>query len=368
MSPSTVRVIWAIYRKDLAVWWRNRVSLAASIVPVFAFLIIQAVGSAAVGTNPVALVTLDTGPAGQQMRQIIHDADVFRLTDATPEQAQALLHDLRVAAIVTIPADFTERVQAHDPAPVEVSLNNLNLDFANDIRRAVPDAITQYYAAQGSASPIKVGIHETDLRERDIQFFQYNVLPMLVLLLILNGLVTSGVAAAREWESYTIKEMLLAPIPHSAIILGKVLAGFTVTFLLGLLILLMGAALNWTRPEGVEWLTTILIIALVAFMGTGLGVAVGAALQRMQPVASVSINVAFYLFFLAGGIGVLAFQPAWLQAVAVFNPLAYGVHALQMAVFYGSTDRLGLDLLVLSLSSLVVLGLGALSMRRGIAG
>ena len=31
------------------------------------------------------------------------DAGVFRLTDATREQAQSLLHDLRVAAIVTIP-------------------------------------------------------------------------------------------------------------------------------------------------------------------------------------------------------------------------------------------------------------------------
>jgi len=367
MHPSTVRVIWAIYRKDLAVWWQNRVSLVASIMPVVGFLVVQAVGAAAVGRNPVALVTLDSGPAGQQMQQIIHTADVFRLTDATPEQAQALLHDLRVAAVITIPADFTQRVLAHDPAPVEVTLNNLNLDFANDIRRAVPDAITQYYAAQGSASPIKVTIRETDLRQRDIQFFQYNVLPLLVLLLVLNGLVTSGIAAAREWESRTVKEMLLAPIPGRGIILGKVLAGFTVTFLLGLLMLLMGAALDWTRPAGVEWLTSLMIIALVSFMATGLGVAVGAAVQHIQPVTGLSINVAFYLFFLAGGIGVLAFQPAWLQAVAVFNPLAYGVHALQMAVFYGSTDQLGRDMLVLSLCSLAALGLGALSLRRGIS-
>ena len=368
MSPSILRVIWAIYRKDLAVWWRNRVTLAASIMPVVGFLVVQAVGAAAVGRNPVALVALDSGPAGQQMKQIIHSANVFRLTDATPDEAQTLLHDLRVAAVITIPADFSQRVQAHDPAPVDVTLNNLNLDFANDIRRAVPDAITQYYAAQGSTSPIKVTVSETDLRRRDVQFFQYNLLPMLVLLLILNGLVTSGIAAAREWESRTVKEMLLAPIPGQAIILGKVLAGFTVTFLLGLLMLSMGAALDWTRPAGAEWLVTLLIIALVAFMGTGLGVAAGAALQRIQPVTGLSIMSAFYLFFLAGGIGVLAFSPAWLQTVAVYNPLAYGVHALQMAVFYSSTDQLGRDVLVLSLCSLGALGLGALSMRRSIAG
>ncbi len=365
---STLRAIWAIYRKDLAVWWHNRVSLVASIMPVIGFLAIQAVGAVAVGRSPVALVTLDSGRAGQQMQQIIHTADVFRLTDATPDQAQALLHNLQVAAIITIPADFTQRVQAHDPAPVDVSLNNLNLDFANDIRRAVPDAITQYYAAQGSASPLKVTVRETDLRPRDVQFFQYNVLPMLVLLLILNGLVTSGIAAAREWETRTIKEMLLAPVARPAIIAGKVLAGFTVTFLLGLLVLGLGAAGGLIEPAGLGWPTTVLVMALVAFMGTGLGVAVGAAVQRIQPVTAVSITAAFYLFFLAGGIGVLAFAPDWLQAVAVYDPLAYGVHALQMAVFYSSTDQLGRDLLVLSLSSVAALGLGALSMRRQIAG
>ena len=56
MTTSIFRVIWAIYRKDLAVWWRNRVSLAASILPVLGFLVVQAVGASSVGTSPVALV------------------------------------------------------------------------------------------------------------------------------------------------------------------------------------------------------------------------------------------------------------------------------------------------------------------------
>ncbi len=66
---------------------------------------------------------------------------------------------------------------------------------------------------------------------------------------------------------------------------------------------------------------------MVALLGTGLGVAVGAAFQRIPPVSAVSILVAFYLFFLAGGSGVLAFHPIWLQQIPSFDPLAYGVHA-----------------------------------------
>src|SRR5258708_13678885 len=79
-------------------------------------------------------------------------------------------------------------------------------------------------------------------------------------------------------------------------------------------------------------------------MSSGLGVALGATLQRMQPVIAIANSGSIYLFFLAGGIGVLAFEPDWLQNIAAFIPLTYGRHALEMAIFYSSSDRFGLDM------------------------
>ena len=367
MTLAFFRSVWAIVRKDLRVWLSNRRNIAATVVPPIAFLLIQALGAVAVGRSPVALVTLDQGAKGQQMQQIFHRADVFRVTDATPAQAAALYKNIQVIAIITIPSDFTQRVNAHDSSPVDVRVNNLNLDFTNDIRRSVPDAITQFYQAQGNTSPIKVTVHEQDVRARDVQLFQYAVLPTIILLLTLSGLVTSSISTAREWETRTVKEMLLSPTSHTAIIIGKVLAGFITTFLLGMLVFLLGAALGWTRPEGIYWLTSIIILAMIALFSTGLGVALGAALHKSQPVIAISINIAIYLFFLAGGIGVIAFEPLFLQNIAAYVPLTYGIHALEQAVFYSSSDLFGRDMLVLGLCALAALGLGVLSMRRGIA-
>ncbi len=360
------RRVWTIFRKDLRVWWNNKVNIAISALPVIGLLFIEGLFAVAVGRSPVALVTLDQGAQGKQMQQIFHQADVFRITDTSPQQAQELLRSLQVVAVITIPADFTPRVLAHQPTPIDVTVNNLNLDFTDDIRRAVPDVITQFYAAQGNADPVEVTIQEHDLRQRDVELFQYNVLPMLVLLLLMNGLVTNSIAAAREWESRTIKEMLLAPVARSEIITGKVLAGFVSTFALGILMLLLTTAVGWIQPEGIYWLTTLGIMALVALLSSGLGVAVGAVLQRVQPVSSVAILIALYLYLLAGGIGVLAFQPTWIQNLATYNPLTYGLHALEQAVFYSSSDLLGRDALVLSLSALAALGLGFFAMRREI--
>jgi ABC-2 type transport system permease protein len=358
--------VWIILRKDIRVLLRQPVNIAATILPPLAFLLVNALGAAAVGRNPVALVTLDKGIKGQQMAQIIHNADVFRITDATPAQAHALLNNVAVAAIITIPSDFTQRVNAHENAPIDVIVNNLNLDFTNDIRRSVPDAITQYYQAQGEISPIKVTMQETNLRHRDVDFFQYNVLPTILLLLMISGLINGGLSTAREWESRTVKELLLSPVSRGAIITGKVLAGFIITFMLGTLVLLLGYALGWTQPQGVYWLSALLTIALVSLFSAGLGVAVGAALRRVQVVIAVSINVAIYLFFLAGGIGVLAFEPIWLQNIAAFVPLTYGRHALEQAVFYSASDQFVRDMLVLALAAAVAIVLGIFSMRRGI--
>ena len=359
--------VWSLIKKDLRVWLRQPTNIVVTFVPPIAFLLVSALGTAAVGRSPVALVTLDHDTSGQQMQQIFHQADVFRITDSTPQQARALYNGVQVVAIITIPADFTQRVNAHEQSPIDIELNNLNLDFTNDIRRSVPDVITQYYQAQGEASPVHITSQETNLRNRDIDLFAYSVLPSIILLLTISGLVNGALGTAREWESQTVKELLLSPTPRSALIVGKVLAGFLITFVLGVFVLLVGYLLGWTKPEGIYWLTALLAIALVSLMSAGLGVAVGAAIKRIQPVAGVSINVAFYLFFLAGGTGVVAFAPTILQNIAAFVPLTYGRHALEMAVFYNSSDLLGRDVAVLVGSALVALVLGSLSMRRGIA-
>ena len=367
MFLTFLRTIWTVMRKDIRIWLRQPANIAATVIPPIAFLLVEALGAAAVGRSPVALVRLDNGPKGIEMAQIFHSADVFRITDATPQQALSLYNTIQVVAIITIPANFTQQVDAHASAPITVTVNNLNLDFTNDIRRSVPDAITQFYHAQGSASPIHVTLQEQDVRRQDVQLFEYSVLPTIVLLLTIGGLITGGLAAAREWETRTVKELLLSPTTRTAIILGKVLAGFVTTFFLGTLVLVLASLLGWIHPEGMYWLTSLAIIALVALFSSGLGVAIGALIQRIQPVIAVSINVALYLFFLAGGIGVLAFEPLFLQNIAAFVPLTYGTHALEQAVFYSSTDQLGRDALVLGTCAVVSVCLGVLAMRRGIA-
>jgi len=228
--------------------------------------------------------------------------------------------------------------------------------------------VTRYFASLGDTSPIRISVQESDLRARDIEMFQYSVVPTIVFLLMISALISGGLATTREWESLTVKELLLAPVRPAALVAGKVLAGWMTSFSLGLLVLVAATALGWVYPAGISWLTAALVIALISLFGASLGVALGAAIRRVQAMIITCILVTLYLFFLGGGLGVLAFEPEWLQAVASFVPLTYGIHALQMALFYDSADALLRDVAVLAGVSLAALAAGSLSLRRKLVG
>jgi ABC-2 type transport system permease protein len=360
------QVVWTIARKDIRIWLRHPLMLISSLLVPLTYFLVVWLGSQAVGHNPVAVVNEDRGPEGSKIVQAIRQADVFRLYVVPADRAQGLYSSLQVAAILTIPQNFSQRVDAKAPVALQVYLNNYNLDLAGDIRRAVPDAVTTYYQMQGDRSPMKVTIAEQPLRPQDITLFEYSVLPLVILIVTVTGIIFSGMAATNEWEQKTIKELLLAPFAAFLIILGKVFAGFICTFILAASMLALGALLGLYQITGIYWLSTLAVVALASAMSSGVGVAIGATFQRKQPVSYAATLAAVWAFAGAGGVGVIFFEPEWLQSIAQFDPLTYAIHALQEGIFYQSTALLGRDLAVLAVTACIALFFGSLSMRRGI--
>ncbi len=358
-----VRAALAIAAKDIVTWARTPAAIAVSLLPPIAFLLIIFIVAGATGRNPVAVVVEDNGPQAQRLVSILEESDAFRVQPATPDEATHLLDTLQVAAAITIPASFDDDYRMHRPDPVQIRINNLNLDFTNDLRRSLPAAITRFYAGQPD-NPIMVGVAESDLRPHDVGLVQFELVPILVLLLTLMGVVNGGLATAREFEDLTIKALLLSPISRGTLIAGKILACWVTTMLVAAVVLILSAISGFLRPAGWYWLPALAVTALISLAAAGLGTALGGALRRFSAVSASGINLAIYLFFLSGGIGVAAFLPGWIQAIAHFTPTFYGVDALEAAIFYQSTDNLGRDLAVLLATAAGGLVLGTVSLRR----
>ncbi len=237
-TPTSFRVIRSVIRKDILEWLHQPRQIIVTILPTFGLLFVLILGAAAVGHNKVALVVLSTGPHTDQMVQAIEKQNAFVITRTTNEEADTLIKSLKIEAVITIPADFESRFMAGQTAPIDYEVNNLNLDFTNDLRRSLPDAITTFYASQPK-SPITVSVNENDLRLQDIDQVQFQVLPLLVQLLTAAGVLNTGLAAAREWETLTIKELYQAPINRRDLIIGKTMAGWLITMFYGIVALVI---------------------------------------------------------------------------------------------------------------------------------
>jgi ABC-2 type transport system permease protein len=381
--------IIAIVRKDISVWFRQPTTIAATVLPAIAFMVILYFGAQAIGRNPVAIVVQDDGPHAQELVKILNNSDAFRVTMITslPQKAEEALNQIKVAAVITIPPNFDTAFDNRNPDPVFIHINNLNLDFTNDLRRSLPAAITEFYSektnnhdnnnsndnnsissssSKNHTTPIIINVNETDLRKQDIDILRFELVPNLVLLLTTAGIVNAGLATAREWEDLTIKELLLAPISKTSLIIAKMLSGWFTTLIVASTVIVLGAVTGYLRPDSLlYWMTTIIIIFLIALTSTGLGVAIGAATRKIQRVTAIGIPLSIDLFFLSGGISVAAFLPSWLQTISHFVPTYYGIHALEMAIFYSSTEGLAVDITVLAVTTVVAGMLGILSLRRG---
>jgi ABC-2 type transport system permease protein len=355
----------ATARKDVLAYLRQWKTIVTSLVMPGTYILVALLGSIAVGRNPVALVVQDRAPIAEQVARAIVASDVFRVSRVSANEAQALYDQLAVGAILTIPPGFSQAVENHQSAPILVVANNLNLDFMNDVRRSVPDAITVYYGGLAN-SPLTITVAQHNLRPRDVDLFQYEVVPLITLLVTVVGLIASSSGTAREFETLSIKEIMLAPTRRIAIVLGKVAASWVATCCTGLIMFAAGYALGWTRPEGAFVLTTLLAIALVALFAATAGIALGCVLRRVQSVNVLSTTGSVWLFFLAGGLGIIQFEPVLLRQVAALDPLTYGTHMLQMAIFYSSFDRLTLDVLVLVGASAALFAVSLAAMRPGL--
>jgi ABC-2 type transport system permease protein len=162
----TLRVVWACMKKDIKSALTDRVFTIVGVFVPVNILILLSLFVLAGSQAPTAVVMQDTGPYAQQFYGAMSHAHSFRLQIASASDAQHLLSTGRIVAVVTIPADFDARIRQNQPVRVGVQINNLNTDFTNDIRRAIPLSITSFYA---KAFPDLVDItpREFDLQPQD---------------------------------------------------------------------------------------------------------------------------------------------------------------------------------------------------------
>ncbi len=318
----SLRVIWACAKKDIRSTLTERTLIILGSVVPLNFLILMSLLVISGGYAPTAVVMQDSGPYAQQLYDAMSNAHSFLLRKASETEAAQLIQTGRIVAIVTIPPDFDTRIQQNQPVQVEVEINNLNTDFTNDIRRAVPLSITSFYA---KAFPKVATIvpREQDSYPQDTDYIPYLAVSVLVIGLLLGGTMQAGIGVAREWEKETMKELLLSPASRWPIVVGKMLGAFVVAVLSVLIVLLALIFVIGVRP--IHWYE--MIGASLLGLGTfiALGTLLGTVLRSRQSVIALAFGISIPLFFLSGAFGPIAFDTSAIQVIAQILPVYYAI-------------------------------------------
>lgn len=358
-----LRVIWACAVKDIKSALTERTFTIVGVFIPVNVLILMSLFVLGGSQAPTAVVMQDTGPYAQQFYNAMNHAHSFRLQMATAAEAEDLIQAGKIVAIVTIPPGFDARIAHNQPVQVDVQINNLNTDFTNDIRRAVPLSITSFYA-KAFPNLVTVVPQEQDFYAQDTDYIPYLTISILVISLMIGALLPAGTGSAREWESETMKELLLSPAPRWAMLVGKMLGAFLVSLasvvvILAVLIFMVGVSpSNWGEVIGYTLLTLTIFISL--------GTLIGTLLKQRQAVAALSLGISIPLFFVSGAFGPISFTTPAVQVIARIFPVYYAI-VLQQHAFHNftlNTLGTGVNVLVLCAYALVVIALATFVLRR----
>jgi ABC-2 type transport system permease protein len=141
-------------------------------------------------------------------------------------------------------------------------------------------------------------------------------------------------AASIVWdrEFGFLREMMVAPVRRSSIVIGKCLGGATVASFQGVIIICL-AGLVHVPYDPLLILGVFGLQLLLAFAITAFGVMIAVRIKQMQSFMGVMQMIVMPMFFISGALFPVAGLPGWLSVLNRLDPLTYAVDPMRRLVF-----------------------------------
>ena len=158
------------------------------------------------------------------------------------------------------------------------------------------------------------------------------IFPGVLCVAVLFTAMVSAASLVWDRELGFLREMLVAPVSRTSIILGKCLGGATIAASQGVIVLALAGLVD-VPYDPLLILGAFGLLVLLAFTVTAFGVLVAVTIKQAQTFTWVMQMVVFPMFFLSGALYPVAGLPAWLEVLNRINPLTYAVDPMRHLVF-----------------------------------
>lgn len=171
-----------------------------------------------------------------------------------------------------------------------------------------------------------------DLGGSDVSFIQF-MYPGIIAMTVVMSSLFAGLSVVWDREFGFLKEVLVAPLSRTGIVMGKAVGGSIAAVLQGTVMLVLAPVLGVDlTPLLVAKLIPMIIVLSLSL--SGLGILIATRMRSQQGFQVVIQLLIFPLIFLSGVFFPIDGVPPWLQVIAKINPLSYGVDAIRQ-IFLG---------------------------------
>lgn len=163
----------------------------------------------------------------------------------------------------------------------------------------------------------------------DLRTFLY---PGILGMAVMFTAMFSAASIVWDREFGFLREMLVAPVRRSSIVIGKCLGGATVAAFQGVIVICIAGLV------GVPYAPTLVLSVfriqlLLAFAITAFGVMCAARVNQMQSFMALTQLLILPLYFLSGAMFPATRLPTWLTVLNRIDPLTYAVDPMRRVVF-----------------------------------
>ncbi len=184
------------------------------------------------------------------------------------------------------------------------------------------------------------------------------IFPGIVGMTLLFTSMRSGISVIWDREFGFLKEILVAPISRTSIVLGKALGGATNAIIQGAMLLLLSFIVG-VQITPLDFIAILPVMLLISLGFDGFGLFIASIIDSFEGFQTIMSFIIMPTFFLSGALFPLTNAPSWLKTLSLLNPLTYGVDAIrgiilnegQFPIYYDVLVLLGFSSFVLFITS-----------------
>ena len=328
--PAALVRILALTRKELlAVLKDKRARLSLFIPPIVQGLIFGYAATYDLNHVPYALMDESHSAASRELVAGLDGSGVFErvATLQRPQDLRSVIDQRRALLVIRIDQDFERRLIASGSAAVQVIADGRNSNTAATASAyvgAVVAAFNERWRTDHDLPGPSVQVSDRAWFNPNLET-RWNMLPgMIGTLTLLQTMMLTAMAIAREREQGTFDQLLVTPFRPAEIMAGKALPSMLVGLVQATGVLIV--AQWWFRIPFAGSLFTLyagLLFFLLAAIGMGLLLSAISATMQQAMLYSMLLILPFSL--LSGLTTPLSNMPPALQYFTAINPLRYAI-------------------------------------------